>query len=287
MSVVVGYDGSPASQAALRVAAEEARLRGLDVDVVTAWEQPTVDIGMGMGATVDPRMAQILADRAAQLAAGAAEELVGLQVRATGRGMPGPAAAALVDSGAVADLIVVGANDHGVMGELLAGATSAQVAAHAMCPVICARAGAADAGGQVVVGIDGSPQSARALDFAFDEASRRSWALKAVHAWDVSVIGFDVDDSTYPHGGILDDIRDVETRLGAEVLAGHRARYPDVEVQSQIVRGPAAGVLIEAAVGARMLVVGSRGRGGFKSLLLGSVSRKALHHARCSVAVVH
>ncbi len=286
MSVVVGYDGSPASRAALMLAAEEARLRGLDVDVVTAWEQPTVDIGMGMGAAVDPRMAQILQERAAQMAAGAAAELLGMKVQAAGQGAPGPAAAALVQRSIDADLVVVGATDHGVMGELLAGATSQQVAAHAVCPVICTREPAPDTG-LLVVGIDGSPQSARALDFAFDEASRRAWALKAVHAWDVSVIGFDVEDSTYPHGGILDDIRDVETRLGAEVLAGHRARYPDVEVESVIERGPAPRVLVDAAAGAQMLVVGSRGRGGFKALVLGSVSHKVLHHAPCSVAIVH
>lgn len=285
MSVVVGFDGSPASRNALMMAADEARLRGLDVDVVTAWQPPTVDLGMGMGAVADPQMADVVRDRATAMSVEAAADLIDQGLRALAVADAGPAAAVLLQRSEGADLLVVGADSRGALGHLLAGSTSRQVAAHATCPVICVRA-RADADRGVVVGIDGSAPAGRALDFAFDEASRRGWPLRVVHAWDVSVIGFDVDDTTYPAGGILDDIRDVESRLSAEVLAGHRARYPDVEVDVRIERGPAAGILVEACESAGMLVVGSRGRGGFAALLLGSVSHKVLHHAPCSVAIV-
>lgn len=262
-------------------------MRGLDVDVVTAWQTPTVDVGMGMGSVVDPQMADVVRDRATSLSIEAAADLIDQGLQALAVAESGPAAAVLVERSAGAELLVVGAHAHGALGDLLAGATSRQVAAHAKCPVICVRTGTADPARRVVVGIDGSASAGRALDFAFDEASRRGWSLRVVHAWDVSIIGFDVDDATYPSGGILDDIREVESRLSAEVLAGHRARYPDVPVDIQIERGPAARVLVEACRGAGMLVVGSRGRGGFAALVLGSVSHKVLHHAPCSVAIVH
>lgn len=125
------------------------------------------------------------------------------------------------------------------------------------------------------------------MDFAFDAASRRGWKLLVIHAWDVHVVGFDVDASTYPKGGIIDEVKDAEDRLSAEVLAGHRDRYPDVEVEFHLGRGHADHVVLDAAGGCDLLVVGSRGHGGFASLMLGSVSNRVLHHAECSVAVVH
>jgi nucleotide-binding universal stress UspA family protein len=72
----------------------------------------------------------------------------------------------------------------------------------------------------------------------------------------------------------------------SEALAGMCERYPDVEVEQRLIQGHAAGNLVDASRKAQLLVVGSRGRGGFKGLLLGSVSQAALHHAHCPVAVV-
>ena len=120
-----------------------------------------------------------------------------------------------------------------------------------------------------------------------NEASRRGWKLLVIHAWDVHVVGFDVDASTYPKGGIIDEVRDAEDRLSSEVLAGHRERYPDVEIEVHLGRGHADNVVLEASEECDLLVVGSRGHGGFASLMLGSVSNRVLHHAQCSVAVVH
>ena len=79
---------------------------------------------------------------------------------------------------------------------------------------------------------------------------------------------------------------DAETRLSAEVLAGHADRYPDVALEVTVQRGAPAKVLVDASGDCDLLVTGSRGRGGFAALLLGSVSHKVLHHAQCSVAVV-
>lgn len=285
MAVIVGYDGSDGSRRAMAFATEEAHIRGVPLQVVTAWDQPMVDLGMGAGSVVDPDLSQVIENRAGEVAAEGAElaRKSGLEV-STGV-VTGPAAAALVELSRDADLIVVGSHRRQMMADLLLGGVSRQVATHAACPVVVVR-GQQESHQRVAVGIDGSEGARRALDFAFDEASRRGWSLRVVHAWDVAVIGFDVDASTYPQGGILDDVRDVETRLSAEVLAGHTARYPDVEVQIRVERGSAARVLVDAASDCDLLVCGSRGRGGFSALLLGSVSHKVLHHAACTVAIV-
>lgn len=81
-------------------------------------------------------------------------------------------------------------------------------------------------------------------------------------------------------------VTEAEERLLAEALAGRRETYPGVPVERRLVRGDTRKALIEASGSARILVVGARGRGGFKGLLLGSVSQAMLHHARCPVVVV-
>ena len=282
MSVVVGYDGSQVAAQAVRFAADEARQRGVPLEVIAAWDAPTVDLGMGSGSVVDPQLADAVAQRAVEVAAEGAGLVEG-DVRSSA--VPGPAAAALVDASHGADLVVVGSHGRHGMADLLLGGVSRQVAAHSACPVIVVRREAVQFH-RVAVGIDGSPQSPRALDFAFEYASLRGWALRVVHAWDVAVIGFDADTSGYPRGGILDDVRDAETRLSSEVLAGHVDRYPDVDLDVSVQRGGAAKILVETSHDCDLLVTGSRGRGGFSALLLGSVSHKVLHHAACNVAVV-
>jgi len=283
MSVLVGYDGSEVSGQAVRFAAKEAHLRGVPLEVITAWDAPTADLGMGAGSVVDPQLADVVAQRATEVAAEGAG-LAG-EGDVTARAVPGPAAAALVDGSQSSELVVVGSYGRHGMADLLLGGVSRQVAAHSACPVIVVRNDTARFG-RVAVGIDGSPQALRALDFAFEQASRHGWSLRVVHAWDVAVIGFDANTSTYPQGGILDEVRDAETRLSAEVLAGHVDRYPDVALEVTVQRGAPAKVLIDASRDCDLLVTGSRGRGGFAALLLGSVSHKVLHHAQCSVAVV-
>jgi nucleotide-binding universal stress UspA family protein len=284
MPVVVGYDGSDGSARALEWAAEEARLRGVPLDVVAVWDEPTVDVSMGAGSIVDPNLALVLEQRAKEIAAQGAAAVTDVEVRA--KALAGPAAAALVECSQDAELIVTGSHSKRGVAEILLGSTSAQVATHSVCPTIVVRP-KRPTHGRLAVAIDGSKPGERALDFAFDEASRRGWILRVVHAWDVHVVGFDVDDSNYPAGGILQEVKDAETRLSAEILAGHRGQYPDVQVETLVDRGHADRIVLGASDDCDLLVVGSRGHGGFASLLLGSVSHRVLHHAQCSVAVVH
>jgi nucleotide-binding universal stress UspA family protein len=137
----------------------------------------------------------------------------------------------------------------------------------------------------VVVGIDGSPAAESALAFAFDTASRRGWSVVAVHAWDVPAY----DLLIVPNGPVpipLADVADDEIRMTAEVLAGFREDYPDVEVEEQLVRSPAVQALVNASANAALVVVGTHGHGPTMSALLGSVSNGVLHKSKVPVAVV-
>jgi nucleotide-binding universal stress UspA family protein len=138
-----------------------------------------------------------------------------------------------------------------------------------------------------VVGIDGSPAGDKAVAFAFVEAALHEAGLVAVHAWTIPSARMpaareaSVRNTNRPAG-----LAQGEERLLAEVLAGHRERYPDVTVRQEGVHGGAREALIEESRSARLMVVGARGRGGFAGLLLGSVSQALMHHAHCPVAVV-
>ena len=139
--------------------------------------------------------------------------------------------------------------------------------------------------GTVVVGVDGSAGSERALRFAAQEARQRSARLRVVHAWHVPAMtgagGFAV---VYP-------ISPAEFETGAKKvleksLEGLGDELAGLEVDRVVEQGQASGVLIEQAEGAELLVVGTRGHGGFAGLLLGSVSQQCAHHAHCPVAIV-
>jgi nucleotide-binding universal stress UspA family protein len=148
----------------------------------------------------------------------------------------------------------------------------------------------------VVVGVDGSAGAKAALRWALAEARLRNSPLRAVHAWTFGYIGGSVEG--YPYwGGSLGSY----TSLGIELSDLHRAaedlleraiadvgtETEGIEIERQVVQGPAAEVLVQAVSPRDLLVVGSRGHGGFTGLLLGSVSQQCVHHAPCPVVVVH
>ena len=137
----------------------------------------------------------------------------------------------------------------------------------------------------IVVGIDDSPGAAAALRWAVDEARLREATLRVVHAWD------------WPYEGHLGTLADeiLERKTFAEAAAKVLAtmvqevlgdQSADIALEEHVAEGSAAHVLLEAAAEADLLVVGSRGRGGFQGLLLGSVSQQCAHHARSPVVIV-
>jgi nucleotide-binding universal stress UspA family protein len=136
--------------------------------------------------------------------------------------------------------------------------------------------------GAIVVGVDGSEESLRALRWALDEARLRGAPLECVHAWSLPVV---------TSGGLLPITEGLVETLGEEAAKRVDVLFAGldtegVEVEKNVVEGPPAAVLVDAARDAELLVVGSRGHGGFAGLLLGSVSHQCAHHAACPVVIV-
>ena len=135
---------------------------------------------------------------------------------------------------------------------------------------------------RIVVGIDGSETAQRALRWAIDEARRRDARLDVIHVWHMPFVGV-TPYSPPPQWDMADFEAEAERELKRSVEAEDTT---GVEVHRVLAIGSAAGTLIDNGKGADLIVVGSRGRGGFVGLLLGSVSQQVVHHAPCPVVVV-
>jgi nucleotide-binding universal stress UspA family protein len=143
--------------------------------------------------------------------------------------------------------------------------------------------------GMIVVGVDQSAGANAALRFALEEARVRQATLRVVHAWQFGYIGATGLEGWLPvAGGELEDFRrGAEASLDQTLKeAGADADTEGLTIERRVEQGQAATVLIEESQGADLLVVGSRGHGGFAQLLLGSVSQQCAQHASCPVVVV-
>jgi len=284
-TVVAGVDGSECGLQAVRWAAAEALRRQLPLRLVAAHAWPSGGLVGDPGLGVDYRavLRDVVLGHLATAAADArqvAPELEIEQVEVTGYPVP-----VLLGESAHAEIVVLGDRGLGGFTGLLIGSVAVEVTAHASCPVIVVRGSEPDRTGPrpepVVVGVDGSPTSEAATAFAFEAASLRRVPLVAVHVWrDVLV------DATMAPLLDWDVIDSDEREVLAERLAGWSAKYPDVPVRRLVARDRPARALVEESGRAQLVVVGSRGRGGFRGLLLGSVSQALLHNAHCPVAVV-
>lgn len=136
---------------------------------------------------------------------------------------------------------------------------------------------------RIVVGVDGSEPSARALAWAVDEGRRRRATVEAVHAWTYPPMTFVtglVPPPTFAHDDLVAEAR-AALDEAVDALGARSAGVARV-----LQEGTAARVLLDRAAGADLLVVGSRGRGGFSGLLLGSVSQQCAHHSPCPLVIV-
>jgi nucleotide-binding universal stress UspA family protein len=286
LPVVAGVDGSEPSLGAADLAAEEAALRGLPLELVYAFSPPFLARPATMPPDVPPvaPTPDLPSDELRQHAQDVLHE-AGARVRGTHPELPvitrlrdGLAAGVLIDASGQARLVVVGHRGRGGFTGLLAGSVGIQLASHAGCPVIIAR-GEPKRDAPVVVGVDGSPGARRAAAFAFDAAATYGVPLVIRFAWPPG--------ATWPpelltRGQAPPEAPDVPGDTVRD-LAG---AYPHVPVRPEVRTEPAHQSLVEASEQARLVVVGSRGQGGFRGLLLGSVSQALIHHARCPVAVV-
>jgi nucleotide-binding universal stress UspA family protein len=286
--VVVGVDGSPESRAAVDIGAWEAHRRRLPLRLVHG-HQPPVMYGPSVTIAYDPatplrQAGELVHTEAARVHARYPDLTTTTAVTVAEPG------GVLVEESRTAALVVLGSRGVSSFYSMLLGSVSARVATHAQAPVIVVRSAAADADERrragVVVGVDGSPGSAAAVEFAFDEASARDTGMTAVYAWTVP--------PTHNLGPITEsyydpvDAQQEADRVLAEALAGWQEKFPEVSVVREALHSlNPLRTLIEESADAELVVVGARGRGGFASLLLGSVSDGLVRHAQVPVAVVH
>jgi nucleotide-binding universal stress UspA family protein len=296
--VVVGVDGSQGSWRAIHAAAWEAQARRTTLVLAHGYPaDPYTWYGWAplyTGPAYDTRAAAttLVNETADEVRATYPDLTIGTELHL------GTGSHALIAASESATMVVVGSRGRGGFAGLAIGSVAAQTAAHAACPVLVIRPPDeqeptpgdvepfATRSGPVLVGVDGSSASEGAIEFAFEEASLRQVPLLALYVWwllPTHNLGPDL-----PARFTLDEARDEATRLLAEMMAGWAAKLPDVSVVLRAVQGMnPSHELIEASRDAGLVVVGSRGRGGFTGLLLGSVGRDLVGHAHAPVAVVH
>ncbi len=288
-AILVGVDGSAAALRAVRWAARDAALRNVPLTLVHCVDAP---VPGWFQATAPAGFRQWQEDRAREVIVSAinvAEESTGERgrVQIDSKVFYSATVPTLVDLSKDAEMVVVGYRGHGgtVVRNFL-GSVSSGLVYHAHCPVAVIRdvepMGANVAREPVLLGIDGSPASEAATAIAFEEASRRGVGLIALHAWtDLRVSDFKDVFPKFNWDALLSE----EEETLAERLAGWKERYPEVGVRRRIEIGEPARWLIEASELAQVIVVGSHGRGGFSSMLLGSVGAAVVNRARIPVIV--
>ncbi len=285
LGIVVGVDDSPAAKAAVEWGAREAELRRIPLTLVHAispnltswWDTP-----------LPPGLAQWQQDHGRRLV----EDAVKIVEKTCYHGgptaihtevLPSAAVPTLIDLSKDAETVVTGSYGDGSWPARLLGSVASALLRHAYCPVAIVhdRDPLTPHHGQapVLVGIDGSPAAELATAIAFDEASRRRVGLIALYAWS------DVDVSEWP-GLDWPAAKSMSEHVIAERLAGWQDQYPDVKVRRIVVRDQPAHQLVTHSAEAQLLVVGSRGRGGFGEMLVGSVSESVAQMASTPVIVV-
>ncbi|MEU8801033.1 universal stress protein [Spirillospora sp. NPDC048819] len=263
--LLVGYDDSDDARFALSWALAEARLRHCAVTVCDVWSPP-------WDAGIDDLTANLFHSRASRMlqdaVAMARRWEHGVPVRPLLiRGFP---VTELRRASAQADLLVVGSRGLGTIGHLL-GSVSAGVAAHARCPVVIARPPLARRPAMpIVAGFDGSDLAQEALKLAYLEAELHDAPLIVLRA--------------LPPDASPDDAQ--ASRLDREINQ-LGATYPSVRCRVETSFDKPRDALLNAARDTRMLVVGSRGAGGLRGLVLGSVSQYLVHHAPCTTIIAH
>ena len=287
--VVVGFDASDGARTALDWAVDEAQRQMRPLHLVFARPVPVRPAAPGYSFVEDGYLAGLddeQAERVMRTGLDRVRELAP-QLEVVASTPTGRASAVLVDASDDASCVVVGARGRGALATALLGSTSVDVAAAARCPVVVVRELPTPAAtpARVVVGSDGSELSAAAIGEAFAQADARDLDLTVVQAWylDTSTGGL----AALNVDSVRREVAQAERAVAAVAVAGWREKYPDVRVHVHVLQAHPAQALVEHSKGAELVVVGSRGRGGFRGLLLGSISQGVLHHAHCPVMVVH
>ncbi|MFD6950530.1 universal stress protein UspA [Nocardiopsis sp. TSRI0078] len=287
-SVVVGVDGTPAANAALAWATEEAARRGARLRIVHGLGMPVVIGAYGASgnfAVEDLRQAgyDLLAAGAAYVHRARPEVEVATVLA------PEDAPAVLLNEAGHGDVIVMGSRGLGGVRAIMLGSVGVRAASHAPCPVVVVPnlEKPPPRRNRVVVGVDGSESSRRALRFALHEALVGGSEVVVVHSWQVPLPA-DAESLSADDRALHEETFD---RQSEEVVAGLLAEVVDdrtehLDISAVRTQSNPVDALVEASREADLLVVGSRGRGGVRGLVMGSVSQGVLQHSTVPVAVL-
>ena len=286
--VVVGFDGSARARRAVHHAARYADGRSLGLTVLLA--SPLLDPTtprVARAVKADPGYLEAIRTAAADELRGVCEEVTSdhPDLSVIPALMAGNPAGALATASLDAALVVIGArgNTEEHRAPMLGGVSTA-VIAHAHGPVLVVPENAIPTpDGPVVVGLQDAPDSLAAGKLAVAEAEQRGVPLVALYAWDIAPELGDLGALAR-----LDPVktqRDLDQML-TELLEPLIADHPDLPVQRRVVQGSARTALVDASALASLVVIGSRGLGGFAGLLLGSISRSVTREAVCPVMIV-
>ena len=279
-TIVVGFDGSQPALEALRWAADEAEMRHWNVVLVQSWQEPVLtDVAwVTVWDDLEESKRRVQEDLEALAAEFAAERPT---ISFSAQLVTGAAGRVLSDPESGAAMVVVGARGLGGFSSLLLGSVSRKVAARAPSTVVVVRA-PGNAEGEIVVGVDGSDDSRKALAWAADAARLRGRPLRVVMAWSYLMPeGPDGPEPFQPDYSAADASRALKNVVD-EVLG----EDPGVELVLEATCALAAKALIERSKDASLLVVGPRDRSMHSRIDLGSVTAQLLHHAPCPIAVV-
>ncbi|MFC4119909.1 universal stress protein [Nonomuraea zeae] len=270
--IVVGVDGSAAATAAVEWAAADGGRRGHSLRLVHVCEQwpPSLDEAQSQYST---EVLEAASSRAREVAP---------EVEVTTESRSGHVVEQLIAGSASADSVVLGSRGRGGFAGMILGSVSAAVAGHAAGPVVIVRGPSEIVHGRIVVGYDGSECSQVAMRYAIEQARARLAHVHVVYAWQAPMSA----PYAAAYSNVLESVFAQQQRTAREAVAPWRDEYPDVDLTDEQVCEHPVDALMNASVSADLVVVGSRGLGGFASAVLGSVSRGVLHHVTCPVAVV-
>ncbi|MEQ4721778.1 universal stress protein [Nonomuraea sp. B19D2] len=277
--IIVGVDGSVAARAAVEWAAKDAFRMRVPLRLVHAVDRSPYQVSKFPNAAIPDALLS-----EGQRILREAEALVRERqptVEVGTRDIEGAPAEVLREQAEDATEIVVGSRGRGGLAGALLGSVSTHVAGHVRCPVVVVRGEHRPTYGEIVVGVDDSPECEPALVYAFEQARLRGSALRVLHAWQVPVHAF-APEASYD----MDEVRTAQHQVVRDRLAVFSRDYPEVRLVEDVQSADPVNALTDASERADLLVVGSHGRGALGSMVLGSVSRGVLHHAHCPVAVV-
>ncbi len=271
-AVVVAYDGSKDAKDALTWAQATAELLGRPLRAVYA------DPVHRLPGVIVPNAVEV--DSALEWAR---KSLTASQVKHwTVERLEGFALTVCLSAAEGAEMLVVGSRGHGLVAGSFLGSVSQHLIRHAPCPVVVVRPVLAVDSNSILVGVDGSGGSSSALEFACKRAALSGEEVVVIHGFPLSAVS--IDRKGQLDVAIVPRLAEHE-RLLAESVAGLSERYPDVVIRQESVPIKPADALIDASVNAALVVVGSRGHGALRDVLLGSVSQEVVERAHCPVVV--